>query len=73
MFHQENFPKLQRLCLTLDNFHHLNMNPEYDQILQEFASEKNVKIEITGTPVFRQILEVAQPSSGIEIFNPIPK
>ena len=49
MFH-ENLPKLRRLCFKLDNIDRLA--PEYDQFFQEFASEKNIKIEITGTPVY---------------------
>ena len=45
----ENFPKLQRLCLT--------SNPDaeewndYDEICQAFASKRNIKIEIRGLPV----------------------
>ena len=72
MFHK-NLPKLRRLCFKLDNFGRLDENPEYGQILQKFASEKNVTIEITGTPVYRSILEVEHPSSGFKIFNSMPK
>ena len=68
-----NFPNLQRLCLKLDSIHHLGTNPEYDQILQEFASEKNVKIEITSTPVFKSIEVLEQPSRSYKNFNPVPK
>ena len=71
-FHQ-NLPKLRRLCFKLDNFGRLDENPEYGQILQKFASEKNVKIEITGTPIHRCILEVEHPSSVFKIFNPMSK
>ena len=72
----KNLPKLRRLCFKLDNADSLldsPTHPEYDQILQKFASEKNVKIEITGTPVYERILEVEHPSSGFKIFNPMPK
>ena len=49
MFH-ENLPKLRRLCFKLDNIDRLE--PEHDQFFQEFSSEKNIKIEITGMPVY---------------------
>ena len=54
IFHkfQKNLPKLRRLCFQLDNIENLDEEPEYDEIFQEFASEKNVKIEITGTPIY---------------------
>merc|ERR1712080_480060 len=44
----KNFPKLQRLCLTSDPEYD---PPEYDEICQTFASERNVKLEIRGGPV----------------------
>ena len=73
-----NFPNLQRLCLELHHGHRdidrlLGTNPEYDQILQEFASEKNVKIEIKSTPVYKSIEVEEQPSRSYKNFNPVPK
>ena len=41
----ENFPKLQHLCLTTDQLNHAD---ECDKICQEFASRKNIKLEIRG-------------------------
>ena len=69
-------PKLRRFYLKVDNADILKdspTHPEYDQILQKFASERNVKIEITGTPVYKRMVEVEHPSSGFKIINPKPK
>ena len=70
----KNSPKLRKLCFKVDNLGILDpqSDPEYDKILQKFASEKNVKIEITGTPIYtrsRRILEVKYPWSGFRIYN----
>ena len=50
--------------------------PEFYQIFQKFASERNVEIEITSMPVysynFRHI-RVEHPSSVFKIFKPIRK
>ena len=69
-----NFPKLRRLCLKLDNI--ANIDPswspeavECDQILQKFASERNVEIEITGTPEFRRLVVEGEPSSVFKIYT----
>ena len=75
---QRNFPKLQRLGLKLSNMAD-SLDPtrthdavEREQIIQKFASERNVKIEITGTPEFRRNVKMVAPSTDFKIYNPIP-
>ena len=41
----ENFPKLQRLCLTLQ---YVVWKPGWNDIFQKFASEKSIEIEISS-------------------------
>ena len=69
----KNSPKLKRLCFKVDNLGILDCShsPEYDKILHKIASERNIKIEITGTRIYRRssILEVVHPSSGYRIFH----
>ena len=78
-FHK-NLPKLRRLCFKLNEgldqvniAESLSKNPEYDQILQKFAFERNVTIEIVGMPVYdlRHVLEVVNTTNGFKIFNPV--
>ena len=57
---RRNLPKLRRLCCKLDNIE-AEWIPKYEKILQKFASEKSVKIEIRGTPVYKRILEMEHP------------
>ena len=52
----ENMPKLQLLCLTAevedtDEYGELH---EYAEIFQEFASGKNVKLEIRNLPLLKE-------------------
>ena len=60
--------------MKLDNI--ANIDPswspeaaECDQILQKFASERNVEIEITGTPEFRRLVVEGAPSSVFKIYT----
>ena len=71
-------PKLRRFCLELDEIDKIGKYAAYDRILQKFASEQNVKIEIKGTPIWEpnfqaKCFQVAQSSSGFKIFNPMPR
>ena len=63
-FFAENFPKLQRLFLSTE------LSEEYAKICQDFASAKNIKLEIRGLPeqfVDPQFVTM-RPSQKVEIF-----
>ena len=63
-FFAENFPKLQRLFLSTE------LSEEYAKICQDFASAKNIKLEIRGLPeqfVDPQFVAM-RPSKKVEIF-----
>ena len=63
-FFAENFPKLQRLFLSTE------LSEECAKICQDFASAKNIKLEIRGLPeqfVDPQFVTM-RPSKKVEIF-----
>ena len=74
----ENFPKLQRLCLTSD------LTEEWDEFMpelcQSFASKTNIKLEIRGAPDLCNFDDgvkciccghyAVHPSKELKIFSP---
>ena len=66
----ENFPKLQLLCLTCQNASELD---DWNDISQEFASEKNIKLEFSSVSTCScGHASLVQPSMEMEtkIFSP---
>ena len=51
-FFAENFPKLQRLFLSTELSEEYWDWNAYAKICQDFASKKNIKLEIIGGPIF---------------------
>ena len=69
-FFAENFPKLQRLCLSTELSEEYWDWDAYAKICQDFASAKDIKLEIRGLPeqfVDPQFVTM-KPSKKVEIF-----
>lgn len=64
-FHK-NLPKLRRLCFMFENPKSLG----YFKILQRFASEKNITIEISSLPEYDLRVVLVDPSNVFKIFKP---
>ena len=64
-FHK-NMPKLRRLCFMLESPNSLR----YFKVLQNFSSEKNITIEISGVPEYDLRVVLVDPSNVFKIFKP---
>ena len=63
-FHK-NLPKLRRLCFMFQDPGSIPF-----EIFQKFASEKNIKIEISSVPEYDLRVVLVDPSKVIKIFKP---
>ena len=81
----ENMPKLQFLCMIADVQDPSKNWPEYAEICQEFATGKNIKVEIRALPVLcnfemdgikslccghYRVRPRVHPSKDVEIYGP---
>ena len=67
----ENMPKLRLLCLT-GEVEDTDVNGEwveYAKICHEFATGKNIKLEIRDYPVLHNFIQ-AYPSDVVQIYSP---